>query len=131
MMTQQATKKKAPQQKARASIFEDPLDVDVDVSDFAVKKRADDRAPPQDQVRALAEAVNFRSREASPAPVNSPKKRAGRVHRTGRNVQFNIKASWETVEAFYAITEAHPGWVLGYTLERAIAALKRELEIEA
>jgi hypothetical protein len=129
MMTPQAAKKKAPQPKVRASIFEDPLDVDV--SDFAVKKRADDKAPPQDQVRALAEAVNFRSREASPAPVNSPKKRAGRVHRTGRNVQFNIKASWETVEAFYAITEAHPGWVLGYTLERAIAALKRELEIEA
>lgn len=125
-MTQHASKKGASRPKVRASIFEDSLDLDV--SDFAVKKRIDDRAPPQEQVRALAEAVNFRSREASPTPVSSPKKRAGRVHRTGRNVQFNIKASQETVDDFYALTEAHPGWVLGYTLERAIAALKRELE---
>jgi hypothetical protein len=128
-MKQQAIAKGTAQPKARASIFEDPLDLDV--SDFAVKKRIDDKAPPQEQVRALAEAVNFRSREASPAPVNSPKKRAGRVHRAGRNVQFNVKASQETVDAFYTVTEAHPGWVLGYTLERAIAALKRELEVEA
>ena len=44
---------------------------------------------------------------------------------------YTSKASQETVEAFYAVTEAHAGWVLGYTLERAIAALKRELESEA
>jgi hypothetical protein len=129
MMKQQSIVKEAARPKTRASIFEDPLDVDV--SDFAVKKRTDDKAPPQDQVRALAEAVNFRSREAPPASINSPKKRAGRVHRTGRNVQFNIKASQETVDDFYALTEAHPGWVLGYTLERAIAALKRELETQS
>jgi len=128
-MKQQSTMKVAMRPKARASIFEDPLDVDM--SDFAVKTRTDDKAPPQEQVRALAEAVNFRSREATPTPINSPKKRAGRVHRTGRNVQFNIKASQETVDEFYTLTEAHPGWVLGYTLERAIAALKRELETEA
>jgi hypothetical protein len=129
MMKEQSISKGAPRAKTRASIFEDPLDVDI--SDFAVKNRSDDKAPPQDQVRALAEAVNFRSREAPPAPIRSPKKRAGRVHRTGRNVQFNIKASQETVDDFYALTEAHPGWVLGYTLERAIAALKRELEAES
>jgi hypothetical protein len=46
-------------------------------------------------------------------------------------VQFNAKASQETIDAIYAVTEAQPGWVLGYTLERAIAALKRELESEA
>ncbi len=51
-----------------------------------------------------------------------------RRFRTGRNVQFNAKASQETVDAIYGVTEAHPGWVLGYTLERAIAALQRELE---
>lgn len=128
-MKQQAITKGAPQPKARASIFEDA--VDVDVSTFTVKKRVDNKAPPQEQVRALAETVNFRSREASPTPVNAPKQRAGRVYRTGRNVQFNIKASQETVNDFYALTEAHPGWVLGYTLERAIAALKRELEVES
>ena len=49
-----------------------------------------------------------------------------RRHRTGRNVQFNVKASQETVDAFYAISDAK-GWVLGETLEHALAALKREL----
>ena len=34
-----------------------------------------------------------------------------------------MKASQETTGEIYAITEAHPGWVLGYTLERAVAAL--------
>ncbi|HEY1580439.1 MAG TPA: hypothetical protein VGF82_25540 [Terracidiphilus sp.] len=129
MTKQQSILKEGVHAKARASIFDDSLDVDI--SDFAVKKLTDDKAPPRDQVRALAEAVNFRSREAPPAPINSPKKRAGRVYRTGRNVQFNIKASQETVDDFYALTEAHPGWVLGYTLERAIAALKRELETQS
>lgn len=128
-MPPQVAKKGTPPQKPRASIFEDVLDVDV--SDFAVKKRGDDNAPPQEQVRALAEAANFRSREGSLAFVSPAKKRPGRVHRTGRNVQFNIKASQETVDAFYALTEAHPGWVLGYTLERAVEALKRELKGEA
>ena len=52
---------------------------------------------------------------------------AGGALRPGRNVQFNVKALQETVDAIYAISETH-GWVLGYTLERAVAALQRELE---
>jgi hypothetical protein len=43
-------------------------------------------------------------------------------------VQFNVKALQTTIDDIYAITEAHEGWVLGYMLERAVAALKRELE---
>jgi hypothetical protein len=54
--------------------------------------------------------------------------RTGR-HRTGRNVQLNIKARAEAVEAFYAITDREK-WVLGETFERAIYALKRELARE-
>jgi hypothetical protein len=38
-----------------------------------------------------------------------------------------VKASQEVIDEIYAITNAHKGWVLGYTLERALAALKREL----
>ena len=34
--------------------------------------------------------------------------------------------STQAVDAFYAVTDAQ-GWVLGYTLERAIEALQREL----
>jgi len=113
----------------RASIFEDTLEVDV--SDFSPKKRPDTKAPSQEQVRAVAEAANFPSRQARDLPAKPKTKREPRIHRTGRNVQFNVKASQETIDAIYAVTDAHEGWVLGYTLERAIAALKRELESES
>ena len=114
--------------KERASIFKDVLEVDV--SDFAVKKRADTKAPTREQVRAVAEAANFPSREASPPPPKVARKRAPRVYRTGRNVQFNAKVTQDTADAIYAITDANDGWVIGYTLERAVAALQRELDLE-
>ncbi len=104
---------------ARASIFDAD---DLDISGFAPKPGPDSSAPAADQVRAITEAAHFRSRE-QPAPAP---KRVQRRHRTGRNVQFNVKASQETVDAFYAISDAK-GWVLGETLEHALAALKREL----
>lgn len=103
----------------RASIFDGD---ELDISGFAPRPGPDASAPPPEQVRAIAEAAHFRSRE-QPAP---PPKRVQRRHRTGRNVQFNVKASQETVDAFYAISDAK-GWVLGETLEHALAALKREL----
>lgn len=111
--------------KTRASIFEADGD-EVDVSAFAPKPGPDRTAPPAAAVRAVAEAANFRSREA-PIPLASPiSKRTPRRHRTGRNVQFNLKASQETVDAFYAISDQQ-GWVLGETLAQALAALQREL----
>ena len=107
----------------RASIFETD---DLDVSGFAPRTGPDASAPLAEQVRAVAEAANFRSREsAAPAPAEAPK-RVQRRHRTGRNVQFNVKASQQTVDSFYAISDAK-GWVLGETLEHALAALRREL----
>jgi len=100
----------------RASIFDSD---DLDISGFAPRPGPDASAPLPEQVRAVAEAAQFRSRE-------QPAKRVQRRHRTGRNVQFNVKASQETIDAFYAISDAK-GWVLGETLEHALAALKREL----
>jgi hypothetical protein len=38
-----------------------------------------------------------------------------------------VKALRETVDTFYAITDKQ-GWVLGETLDRAVAALQRELD---
>jgi hypothetical protein len=120
--------------KARASIFEEEgQGPTLDVSGFEPKKSTDPNAPPAREVKAVSEAARFSSRE--PSPQGTPKakstaKRPPRIYRTGRNVQFNVKASQETVNAIYDITEKHPGWVLGYTLERAVAALQRELESE-
>ena len=41
-------------------------------------------------------------------------------------MQFNARATPETVEAFYAIADQQ-GWLVGETLERALAALQKEL----
>lgn len=110
--------------KPRASIFEEVRELDV--GSFAPRSAVDTMAPPAEQVRAVAQAAHFRSREASTPKPETPAKRPARQYRTGRNVQFNVKALKETIDAVYAISETQ-GWVLGYTLERAIDALKREL----
>jgi hypothetical protein len=111
--------------KPRASIFEEPDELDV--ASFAPKAAIDAKAPPAEQVREVAQAAKFRSREAAAPKPQAQSKRPARRYRTGRNVQFNVKALQETVDSFYAITEAE-GWVLGYTLQRAIEALQRELK---
>jgi hypothetical protein len=116
----------------RASIFDGE---DIDVTAFAPKPGPDRSAPAPAAVRAVAEAANFRSREggstapkpAAFAPAPEAAKRQQRRHRTGRNVQFNIKVSQKAVDAFYAITDRQ-GWVLGETLEHALAALEKALE---
>ncbi len=109
----------------RASIFN--ADTDLDVSGFAPKTKPDTSAPAAEQVKAVSQGANFRSREPQAPKTETPPKRAPRRYRTGRNVQFNVKAQRETVDAVYAITEAQ-GWVLGYTLQRAVEALQRELK---
>jgi hypothetical protein len=114
--------------KSRASIFGDDDTATLDVTSFAPKAQVDHKAPPAEQVRAVSNAANFKSREpAAEKPAAKTAKRPRRQYRTGRNVQLSIKAQAETVEAFYAITDQQH-WVLGYTLERAIDALQRELK---
>jgi hypothetical protein len=119
--------------KPRASIFDNTEDFDV--SGFKPTATAE-TAPPTDQVRAIAEASNFPSREprkpsqplqaaeAVPMPKRTPRR-----HRTGRTAQFNARTTPETVEAFYAIAD-RKGWLIGETVEHALAALERELQTE-
>jgi hypothetical protein len=109
---------------ARASIFADD---DLDVSEFAPKAGADRSAPPAAEVKAVAEAARFRSREPGQPAPQEPPKREPRRYRTGRSVQFNVKASQETINGYYAIADQQ-GWVLGETLERALEALQQKLE---
>lgn len=113
--------------KARASIFGEGEE-GLDLSGFAPKAARDIQAPPADAIRAVSEAARFPSREARPTtpPQPTPVKREQRRHRTGRNVQFNIRARQETIDAFLAIADRE-GWVLGEVLEHAIVALEREL----
>lgn len=111
-------------EKERASLgFDDELDA-FDPSEWAPKpeKTANDR-PKAEDTQAAADAAGFKSRE--PVQPKSTKKRQQRRHTTGRNVQFNMKARQEDIDAFYAIADAN-GWVLGEALQHAVAALKEK-----
>jgi len=116
----------------RASIFGTEETAEFDVAGFAPKKpEAKQKTPPVEAIRAVSQAANFPSREATPPvttkaqPVTAPI-RETRRHRTGRNVQLNIKVKPETLDTFYQLADGQ-GWVLGETLERALAALKEKL----
>ena len=107
----------------RAQLFDESNDFDV--SAFTPKK-AKESAPPPEAVRAVSEGANFKSREPAPAAAPRPAVKKQRRRRTGRNLQLNVKVAAATLQTFYDITDRE-GWVLGETLERAIAALQREL----
>lgn len=89
--------------------------------------------PPRDQIRKVAKSVGFESREASPAPVTEQPPlttkpiRTRRPYTTGRNIQTNIKTRLEDDTVFKDISAAMK-WPQGYTFQRAIEALKRELQ---
>ncbi|MBS1984058.1 MAG: hypothetical protein JST16_07780 [Bdellovibrionales bacterium] len=103
----------------RAGLFED-----LDLSRFATPKPTKSAQPPLEAVRAVAEGAQFQSREPS-----KPPKRQQRRHRTGRNIQLNTKVTMATRDGFYEISDRY-NWVLGETLERALQALRRELDGE-
>ncbi|TXM64528.1 stability/partitioning determinant [Methylobacterium sp. WL12] len=118
----------------RAKLFDG--DDDLDLTAFKPKAAPDKAAPLLEKVREVSEAANFHSREptkVTPKPAADPTtaaavkpRRQPRTHRTGRNVQFNVKASQDAIDAFYRISDEQ-GWVLGETLERALSALERDL----
>ncbi len=115
----------------RASIFSTEETPELDVTGFAPKKpETKQKSAPREIVRAVSEAANFPSREATPPVIKTQPTaapiRETRRHRTGRNVQMNVKLKQETVDTFYQITDSQ-GWVLGETLEHALAALKEKL----
>lgn len=110
----------------RASVFDSAGDFDV--AGFAPKTpKPKQTEAAADAVRAVSEASSFRSREPVAAKAVEVPRREPRRYRTGRNVQLNVKVRAETLDAFHAIADAE-GWVLGETLERAVAALRREID---
>jgi hypothetical protein len=108
----------------RASVFD--AEPELDVAGFAPKEAVTPTVRPE-QVRAVSEAANFQSREPMREIQAGPPKREPRRYRTGRNIQLNIKARADVIEAFYKLAD-QKGWVLGETFERAVAALERELD---
>jgi hypothetical protein len=107
----------------RASIFEKPK---LDTSGFA--PRTDDTArPPPEQLDELTRGSKFRSRDV--AEPQQPTRIQQRRRRTGRNVQFNIRATQGVIDEFRALSE-EMDWPDGLTLEKALRALKRDLKGE-
>ena len=126
--------------KERAKLFvnepepEPDLDLDLGLDTFQPVTGPMPSALPAEEVRAVAEAAKFPSRQAKPReaatalePMPAPAVRQARRLRTGRTEQLNARASAQTVADFYAIADRH-GWKAAETLERAVAALKRETE---
>jgi hypothetical protein len=103
--------------KTPSSIFESGGDLDV--SSFAPKSVERLNEISSEVIRRASEAAQFSSREAIP-------RRPPRIYRTGRTMQFNARATPETVEAFYAIADKQR-WLVSEALEHALAALQREL----
>jgi hypothetical protein len=76
----------------------------------------------EETIARIAEENNFPSRQA-PKALREPKRKR-RVYTTGRNRQFNIKATNETVERFYKMADEIKV-PLCQLLEQALDALER------
>jgi hypothetical protein len=88
---------------------------------FTTKEKTD-KPIAKETIERIAEENNFPSRQAK-AP--SAPRRKPRVYRTGRNQQFNAKATPETIERFYK--QANQRNVpLGELLKLALDALETQ-----
>lgn len=96
-------------------------DLNSPLPPFTVKPRKETQ-PAEDAIARIAKENNFPSRQA-PKGAKEPRRKR-RVHRTGRNQQFNLKATTETVERFYKMADERKV-PLGALLEQALDALDR------
>lgn len=111
----------------RAKLFASPAEPtpEIDLSSFTPKRASKPPEKAVDAIRATTESAGFPSRE--PAPAKPPKKAGRRIWRTGRNVPFAHKVTQACNDGYYQIAEAQK-WTMGETLERALAALQREMK---
>jgi len=105
----------------------DPQRADpFDLSDFKpVAPKRPDVSERKEAIRQVSEENNFPSRAPErPKKVAAKPPVVQRRRRTGRNVQFNIKATSETVARFTALADKH-GLVFGELLDRALDAFEK------
>jgi methylmalonyl-CoA mutase N-terminal domain/subunit len=88
---------------------------------FTTKPKAEKRVE-EAAIELIAEQNNFPSRQA-PKPAKA-ERRKPRIHRTGRNVQFNAKITAETNSRVYKQADEMK-ITLGEWMERAADALDR------
>jgi hypothetical protein len=99
-----------------------PFDNLKDPPVFTTKPRPE-KPVSEDAMERLAEQNNFPSRQATKSP--KAERRKPRIHRTGRNQQFNAKASAETINKIYKLADERKV-PLGELLKLAVDALERE-----
>lgn len=110
----------------RINIFsqvDQPAAKPTDLSRFAPKPRAAAGRPSLADLQAQPDDSKFVSRE----PVIAPARPAPYRYRTGRNQQFNTRASQQTIDRFEAMRD-RLGVSKAELMERAIAALEEKLE---
>lgn len=93
------------------------------------EKRPPAAKPDASMIDELADRSDFPSRAARPDPALVRKPAAQRRHVTGRNKQINVKATDETIQLFYDITD-ELGQPLGAVLDLALRSLARERGIQ-
>jgi hypothetical protein len=103
---------------ARVNPFANLADAPV----FTTKAKTD-KPIPTATIERIAEENNFPSRQATKAPAKEPRRKR-RVYTTGRNRQFNIKATAETVDRYIKLADQHEV-TQARLLELALDALER------
>jgi hypothetical protein len=88
---------------------------------FTIKPKKE-KPVEEETIARIAAEHNFPSRQAP--KISREPKRKRRVYTTGRNRQFNIKATAETVERFYKMADERKV-PLCALLEEALDALER------
>ena len=120
----------------RADPFgDDAPEAKIDLAGFKPRRPLVQTKP--EEIRKVAEKAAFPSREPVAAPP-APEPAEPRLYRTGRNIQFSCKVTQALHDEIYALTdelarrmeEQVPGmrWTVGMTVERMVAALRRELD---
>ncbi len=110
----------------------------LDLSGFTPGKRPEKVNPAE--IRKVATQASFQSREPAVQP-SMPETTEPRLYRTGRDVQFSCKVTQSIKDEIYALTDELgrrtdarvPGmrWTVGMTVERMVAALRRDLAEES
>jgi hypothetical protein len=125
---------------SRPNIFQNDPGEDIDLSGFAPKGAPEKPAVTADTVRQVSDENGFHSRVTRPsAPPQSARRTT--AAKSGRTVLLNARITQRAHDRFHAIIERERlryeagelthRVTLGEIVERALAALEREIGIEA
>ncbi|GJL59713.1 MAG: hypothetical protein NPIRA03_25700 [Nitrospirales bacterium] len=111
--------------------FGEQLD-EVNLSDLMQSPSSDseDKGPAPEKVRQVAEKAGWESREGRSPNRKKKVVRKRRTYRTGRSDQFNNRCHPDVIQGYYDIADQLKIPTMGETLERALNALRREVETQ-